>query len=76
MEELKRSRNSRSIWKLHADSLVVLIDLAKHLAEAVNRFALAMGQHPEMRESSTPLRNSLEKLREHAAEAAKLIVVT
>ena len=29
MEELKRSRNSRSVWKLHADSLVVLVDMAK-----------------------------------------------
>jgi hypothetical protein len=76
MEELKRSGNSRSVWKLHADSLVVLIDLAKHLAEAVNRFATAIGKHPEMRESSEPLRNSLEKLRERAAEAAKLIAVT
>ncbi len=76
MEELKRSRNSRSVWKLHADSLVVLIDLARHLAEAVNRLALAIGQHPEMQTSSEPLRNSLEKLRERAAEAAKLIVVT
>jgi len=34
MEELKRSRNSHSVWKLHADSLVVLIDLAKRLAES------------------------------------------
>ena len=75
MEELKRSGNSRSVWKLHADSLVVLIDLAKRLAEAVSRLATAIGQHPEMRENSEPLRNSLEKLRERAAEAAKLIAV-
>ncbi len=76
IEELKRSQNSRSVWKLHADSLVVLIDLAKHLAEAVNRFAMAIAQHPEMRESGGPLLNSLEKLRERSAEAARLIAVT
>ncbi len=75
MEELKRSGNSRSVWKLHADSLVVLIDLAKRLADAVNHLATSIGQHPEMRENSEPLRNSLEKLRERAAEAAKLIAV-
>jgi hypothetical protein len=78
MEEFKRSRNSRSIWKLHADSLVVLIDLAKRLAEAVDRLALTtaqqpIGQQPETQASSEPLRTSLEKLRERTAEAAKLI---
>ena len=73
MEELKRSRNSRSVWKLHADSLVVLVDLAKRLAEAVDRLALTIGQQSESQGSSEPLRNSLEKLRERTAEAAKLI---
>jgi hypothetical protein len=73
MEELKRSQNSRSIWKLHADSLVILIDLAKRLAEAVDRLALVIGQQPEMQANSEPLRNSLEKLRERIAESADLI---
>ncbi len=73
MEELKRSRNSHSVWKLHADSLVVLIDLAKRLAEAVDRLALAVGQQAETQRNSEPLRNSLDKLRERTAEAAKLI---
>ena len=73
MEELKRSRNSPSVWKLHADSLVVLIDLAKRLAEAVDRLAIAVGQQAETQSNSEPLRNSLDKLRERTAEAAKLI---
>jgi hypothetical protein len=73
MEELKRSRNSPSVWKLHADSLVVLIDLAKRLAEAVDRLALTVGQQAETQANSEPLRNSLDKLRERTAEAAKLI---
>ncbi|MGA7290102.1 MAG: hypothetical protein WBX02_18500, partial [Terriglobales bacterium] len=60
MEELKRSRNSRSVWKLHADSLVVLIDLAKRLAEAVDRLALTVGQQAETQANSEPLRNSLD----------------
>jgi len=75
MEELKRSQNSRSVWKLHADSLVILIDLAKRLAEAVDRLALVIGQQPEMQANSEPLRSSLEKLRQRTAESAKLIVV-
>ena len=73
MEELKRSRNSRSVWKLHADSLVVLVDLGTRLAEAVDRLALAAGQQPETQANSEPLRSSLEKLRKRTAEAAKLI---
>jgi len=73
VEELKRSQNSRSVWKLHADSLVVLVDLAKHLAEAVDRLALTIGQQAETQANSEPLRNSLEKLRERTSEAANLI---
>ncbi|HEX7422950.1 MAG TPA: hypothetical protein VF311_03550, partial [Terriglobales bacterium] len=75
MEELKRSQNSRSVWKLHADSLVVLVDLAKRLAEAVDRLALVIGQQPGMQANSEPLRSSLEKLRERTTEGAKLIAV-
>jgi hypothetical protein len=75
MEELKRSRNSRSVWKLHADSLVVLVDLAKRLAEAVDRLALTIGQQAETQGSSEPLRSSLERLRERTGEAAKLIAL-
>lgn len=73
MEELKRSQNSRSVWKLHADSLVVLVDLGKRLAEAVDRLALTIGQQAETQANSEPLRSSLEKLRERTTEAAKLV---
>jgi hypothetical protein len=73
MEELKRSQNSRSVWKLHADSLVVLVDLGKRLAEAVDRLALTIGQQAETQTNSEPLRSSLEKLRERTTEAAKLV---
>ncbi len=78
MEELKRSRNSPSVWKLHADSLVVLVDLAKRLAEGVDRLAVVIGQSPSGQSAATPanrdpLRGSLEKLRERIAEASKLI---
>ena len=69
MEELKRSENSRSIWKLHADSLVVLVDLAKRLADSLDR----LGQASEKQSNSDPLRASIEKLRQRTAEAAKLI---
>ena len=78
LEELKRSRNSRSVWKLHADSLMVLIDLAQRLADAVGRLAFIIGQQPidqdlETQANSQSLRSSLEKLRHRTAEAAQLL---
>ena len=75
IEELRRSRTSRSLWKLHADSLVVLIDLAKRLAEAVAQLAVSIGRQTSPHPSVEPLHNSLEKLRERTAGAAKLIAV-
>jgi hypothetical protein len=76
IEEFKRSQNSSSVWKLHADSLVVLIDMAKHLAEAVDRMVLAIGHQPDAQSKSEPLRCSIEKLRERTIETTKLIVGT
>ena len=73
IEELKRSQNSRSIWKLHADSLVILGDMAKRLPEAVDRLAAAAGEQPEMQARSNALHGSLEKLRERTVQASKLL---
>jgi flagellar biosynthesis/type III secretory pathway ATPase len=53
--------------------LVVLVDLGKRLAEAVDRLALAVGEQAETQANSESLHNSLEKLRERIAEAARLI---
>ena len=33
LEELKRAENSPSLWKLHADSLVALLEVAAALSE-------------------------------------------
>ena len=73
IEEFKRSRNSRSVWKLHADSLVVLIDLGTRLREGVERFALVVGEEAEGPANGGDLRGSVEKLRARTDEAAKLI---
>ena len=75
LEELKRSQNSRSVWKLHADSLVVLVDMARQLVEAVERLALIMGEQQQAQVNGDPLRSSLEKLRARVAEAAQHIAV-
>lgn len=73
IEELKRSRNCRSVWNLHADSLVVLVDMTQRFAEEVEGLALSIGQQLTMQTISNPLRGSLDKLRERVAEAMQLI---
>ncbi len=73
MEELKRSRNSPSVWKLHADALVAIVDLARTLAEAVERLGVVAGERPDTKSSNEDLRTSLEKLRQRTAEARTLI---
>lgn len=73
IEELKRSRNSPSMLKLHADALVALVDLAKRLAEAVETLALGIGQPLDRQSGSEPLRDSLAKLRERTTEATKFL---
>lgn len=73
IEELKRSQNSLSIWKMHADSLVVLMELAKRLSEGVDRLVLQIGERDDMQSRSESLRSSLAKLQERTDQVAKLL---
>jgi len=70
IEELKRAQKSRSIWKLHADSLVVLMDMAKRLPETIEQLASKLGDDPEHHKA---LEASLEKLRDRSVQAASAI---
>ncbi len=78
MQELRRSSHSSKVWKLHADSLVILIEMATRLAEVAGRSPsvngnISLAREAETTASGSPLAASLEKLRQRAAEAAKLI---
>jgi hypothetical protein len=80
MEEVKHSQKSPSLRKLHADSLVVLVDLGQRLLESLEGLAPVIGEQPkpndqlpDTQSNSDSLRGSLEKLRERTAAAAKLI---
>jgi hypothetical protein len=70
IEEIKRAQNSRSVWKLHADSLVVLMDLAKHLPEAIAQLVSKLGDERQQHET---LQASLEKLRDRSTQATSLV---
>ena len=39
MEELKRAENAPSLWKLHSDSLLALLEVASALSESAGRVA-------------------------------------
>ena len=72
IEELKRSQNSHSVWKLHADALVVLIEMARQVSEAVGPLAL-IAQHENIPEKGEALRRCLAKLRERTDQVVKIL---
>lgn len=63
MEELIRSENSPSLWKMHADSLIALLELARGLTEGGNRL-MAMAEQQDSPEEVEAVNISLEKLRD------------
>lgn len=67
-EELKRQGNSTSLWKLHADSLVVLLEMARTLAEQSSRMITLASQH-NGNEFADAIQTSLSKLRERSEQA-------
>jgi hypothetical protein len=73
MEELRRSSQSSKVWRLHADSLTVLLDMVKSIPEVVDRLTSTPSHSPAMQDSNESLRSSLEKLRARASEAEKLL---
>ncbi|MGA8867460.1 MAG: hypothetical protein WB510_10855, partial [Candidatus Sulfotelmatobacter sp.] len=62
LEELKRSENMSSLWKLHADALVVLLDMASSAAEEAGGVA-KLAQSSDGAASASALHESVHKLR-------------
>jgi hypothetical protein len=72
LEELKRSQKMSSLWKLHADSVVVLLDMASTTSEdagGVRRTAEESGAG----EAAQAIHGSAQKLRNHADVAVKTL---
>ena len=72
-EELKRAPRSSTVWKLHADSLAVLLDLAKRIPEAVDRLTSTQSNSPAAQESNASLQTSLQKLQARISQAETLL---
>jgi hypothetical protein len=73
MEELKRAPHSSTVWKLHADSLAVLLDLANRIPDAVVRLIAGSTASPAAQESTVALQETLEKLRVRTSQAAAVL---
>jgi hypothetical protein len=71
LEELKRSQSMSSLWKLHADALVVLIDLANSAAEDAG--SVAKNAEPSDAAASKSIHESVQKLRIRSDAAVKAL---
>jgi len=72
LEDLKRSQKMSSLWKLHADGVVVLLDMASTSTEdagSVARFAEQAGAGL----AAKSIHESVQKLRTHADVAVKTL---
>jgi len=72
LEELKRANNSPSLWKLHADSLVTLLEIADKAmenSERVSNLASQRGHRQQVEEIQT----SLKKLRDYSGIAVSTL---
>jgi hypothetical protein len=65
LEELKRAENSPSLWMLHADSLVVLLEAGGTVSESAARVAVLAEQRGSGAEAAK-IRASLLKMRDCA----------
>ena len=68
LEELKRANNSPSLWKLHADSLVTLLEIASNATENSERVCTLASQRGH-RQQVEEIQTSLKKLHDYSGIA-------
>ena len=72
LEELKRSQKMSSLWKLHADSVVVLLDMASTSTEDAGSVAKTADQNGSGA-AARAIHESVAKLRTHSDIAVKTL---
>jgi hypothetical protein len=72
LEELKRSQKMSSVWKLHADSVVVLLDMASTTVEDAGNVEQTSDQSGAGA-AGRAIHESAQKLRNHADVAVKTL---
>lgn len=68
LEELKRANNSPSLWKLHADSLVTLLEIGANATENGKRICTLAAQRGH-RQQVEEVETSLKKLHDYSSIA-------
>jgi len=71
LEELKRSQSMSSLWKLHADALVVLLDVASTSTEEAA--GVAKAAETKDAASAKAIHETVQKLRERSDLAVKAL---
>ena len=72
LEELKRANNSPSLWKLHADSLVTLLEIGSKATENSDRVCTLASQRGH-RQQVEEIQTSLKKLRDYSSIAERTL---
>jgi hypothetical protein len=72
LEELKRSQKMSSVWKLHADAVVVLLDMASSSTDDAGSVAQTAEQSGSGA-AGQAIHESAQKLRNHADVAVKTL---
>ena len=72
LEELKRSSKMSSLWKLHADAVVVLLDMASSSTEDAGSVA-QMAEQSSSGTAARAIHESVQKLRNQADVAVKTL---
>ncbi|MGO8796112.1 MAG: hypothetical protein ACLQLC_14915 [Candidatus Sulfotelmatobacter sp.] len=72
LEELKRSQSMSSVWKLHADAIVVLIEVARTTAEEAGSVA-KLAESGDAGASAKAIRETVQKLRSRCDLAVKAL---
>ena len=71
LEELKRSQSMSSLWKLHADALVVLLEIASTTTEEAEAVAKTAGSSDPA--SAKAISETVQKLRDRCNLAVKAL---
>jgi hypothetical protein len=72
LEELKRSHSTSSLWKLHADALVVLLDMASRATEEAGSVA-RLAEQAHAGQTAKSIHESVQKLRARSDVAVKTL---
>lgn len=72
LEELKRANNSPSLWKLHADSLVTLLEIGGKAVENSDRVCTLASQRGH-RQQVEEIQTSLKKLHDYSSIAERTL---